>query len=269
MNLRETRIRERRPALVRPPDRRAVRPLGIRRQIKHVPVAAGRQNHRVRHMGLNLAGHQIARDNAARLPVDHHQIEHLGPRVHRHAPRVDLRFQSLIRAQQQLLPRLSPRVKRTGNLRAAERAVRQQPAVLAGKRHALRHALVDDADAVLRQPVHVVLARPEIAALHRVVEQPVNAVAVVLVVLRRVDAALRRDGMRTARAVLEAETLHVVAQFAQGRRGRPAPQARAHHDHVELPLIRRIDQLHIEASLFPGLFDRSGGNSGVEFHSVL
>src|SRR5213593_1617324 len=46
---------------------------------------------------------------------------------------------------------------------------------------------------------------------HRVVEQPVHTVAVVVIVLRGVDASLRGDGMRTPRRVLEAETMHVVA----------------------------------------------------------
>ena len=78
-------------------------------------------------------------------------------------------------------------------------------AVFAGERHALRHALVNDIDAHLGQPIDVGFARAEIAALDGVVEQPVNAVAVVLIILRRVDAALRRDGMGAPRTVLEAK----------------------------------------------------------------
>ena len=58
-----------------------------------------------------------------------------------------------------LLPGLPARVKRSRNLRAAERAVRQQPAILARERHALRHALIDNVDADLRQPVDIRFAR--------------------------------------------------------------------------------------------------------------
>ena len=87
-----------------------------------------------------------------------------------------------------------------------KRAIRQRAAILARERHALRHALVDDVDADLRQPVNVRFARAEIAALHRVVEQPVNAVAVVLIILRRVDAALRGDGVRAPRANPESKS---------------------------------------------------------------
>src|SRR3712207_8365302 len=53
----------------------------------------------------------------------------------------------------------------------SERAVREVAAVLARERHPLRHALVDDVHADLREPVHVRLARAEVAALDRVVEQ--------------------------------------------------------------------------------------------------
>jgi hypothetical protein len=93
--------------------------------------------------------------------------------------------------------------------------VREQPAVLPGERDPLGDALVDDVDAELREPEDVRFARPVIPTLDRVVEQPLNAVAVVLVVLRGVDAALRGDAVGAARAVLDAEAEHVVAQLAQ------------------------------------------------------
>ena len=109
-----------------------------------------------------------------------------------------LAHQRLVGAEQQLLAGLAAGVERARHLRAAERAVVEQAAVLAGERHALRDALVDDVDAHLGEPVHVGLAGAEVAALHRVVEEAVDAVAVVLVVLRRVDAALRGDGVRPA-----------------------------------------------------------------------
>src|SRR2546430_6053007 len=55
-----------------------------------------------------------------------------------------------------------------------------------------------DVDRHLGEPVDVRLARAEVAALDGVVEQPVDRVAVVLVVLRGVDAALRGDRVRAA-----------------------------------------------------------------------
>jgi hypothetical protein len=94
---------------------------------------------------------------------------------------------------------LAPGVEGSGHLRSTERAVRQQTPILPGEGNALRHALVDDVDADLGQPVDIGLAGPEVAALHRVVEQTEDAVAVVPVVLGRVDAALGRDAVRPPR----------------------------------------------------------------------
>ena len=72
---------------------------------------------------------------------------------------VHLPHQRLVGAEQQLLAGLAARVERARDLRAAERAVVEQAAVLARERHALRDALVDDVDAQLRQPVDVRFAR--------------------------------------------------------------------------------------------------------------
>ena len=120
---------------------------------------------------------------------------------------------------QQLLAGLAAGVEGARDLHAAEGAVVEQAAVLAGERHALGDALVDDVDADLGQPVDVGLARAVVAALDGVVEEPVDRVAVALVVLGRVDAALGGDRVRAARGVLVAEGLHDVARLAQRRGG--------------------------------------------------
>ena len=49
--------------------------------------------------------------------------------------------------------------------------------------------------------------------------------------------------------ILEAEALHVVAEFGQSGGGRSAGQAGAHDDDVVLALVGRIDQLQIERCL--------------------
>ena len=92
---------------------------------------------------------------------------------------VHLAGERLVRAEEQLLAGLAAGVERARHLRATERAVVEQAAVLAGERHALRDALVDDVHAQLREPVHVRLTGAVVAALHRVVEEAVDAVAVV------------------------------------------------------------------------------------------
>ncbi len=178
--------------------------------------------------------------------------------------RVDLAHQRLVRAEQQLLARLAARVEGARDLRAAERSVVEQPAVLAREGHALRDALVDDVDAQLRQPVDVGFARAVVAALDRVVEEAVDAVAVVLVVLGRVDAALRGDAVRAARAVLDAEAQDVVAQLAERRGRRCARQAGADDDDRVLALVGRVDQLHLELVPVPLLGNRARRNPCVQ-----
>ena len=145
---------------------------------------------------LHRTGDQVAGDDADRVPVLHDEVEHLGAVLQRDRTDRDLVHERGVRAEQELLAGLAARVERARHLRAAERTVVEQPAVLTRERHALRDALIDDVDAQLREPVHVGFAGAEVAALHRVVEEPLDAVAVVRVVLRRVDAALRGDAVR-------------------------------------------------------------------------
>ena len=178
---------------------------------------------------LHLAGEQVARHDAARLAVHHDQVQHLGAREHLHLAGADLPFQRLVGAEQQLLARLAARVEGARHLRAAEGAVVEIARVLAREGHALRHALVDDIEADGRQAIDVGFAGAEVAAFHGVVEQAVNAVAVVVIILGGVDAALRGDGVRAAGRILEAEAFDVVPQLRQGSRGGSACQAGTHH----------------------------------------
>ena len=75
------------------------------------------------------------------------------------------------------------------------------------------------------QPINVRFARTKIAAFDRVVEQSINAVAVVLIIFRGIDSALRRDGMGAARRILITKTFHPIAELAERGRGRTAGQA--------------------------------------------
>ena len=257
MDLGVAGVGEQRALAVRPPARRDVAALGVGRQVEDVAVAARGEHDGVGQVAAGLAGDQVAGDDAARPAVDDDQLEHLVPVVHRHRAGLDLPLERLVGAQQQLLAGLAAGVERPRHLRATERAGVEQAAVLAGERHTLGHALVDDLTADLGEPVDVRLPRPEVAALDRVVEQPEDAVAVVAVVLRGVDAALGGDRVRAARAVLVAERADLVAQLGQGRRGRAAGQAGAHHDDLHLALVGRVDQLHAEPVALPAGVDRA------------
>ena len=225
-------------------------------EVEHVAVAAGREHHRVGEMGLDLTAHHVPDHHATGLAVDDDHFEHLVPGVHLDRAGGDLPLQGLVGADQQLLAGLAAGVERPRHLDAAEGPVVEQAAVLPGERHALGHALVDDLHADLGQPVDVGLPGAEVAALDRVVEQPVDRVAVVAVVLRGVDPALRGDRVRAARRILVAEGLHVVAGLAERRRGGGTGQPGADDDHRELASVGRIDQLGFESPLVPHLTDR-------------
>ncbi len=263
MDLGEAGVGEVRAAPVRAPDGGGVGVHGIGREVEDVAVAAARQHDRVGEVRLDLSGHQVAGDDAAGLAVDDDEVEHLRPGVQLDVACGDLPGQCLVGAQEQLLPRLAAGVEGAGDLDAAEGAVVQEAAVLPGEGDALRHALVDDLDGDLGEPVDVGLAGAEVAALDGVVEEAVDRVSVVAVVLRRVDAALRGDRVRPAGRVLEAELDDVIALFGQRGAGRTAGQAGADDDDGVLAAVGRVDQSGLEAAGVPALGDGTLGRLGV------
>jgi hypothetical protein len=114
---------------------------------------------------------------------------------------------------------LTARVERSAHLGATKAPVGQLTAVFARERHAEGGAVIDDVDRALRQPMDVRFAGAKVAAFDGVVEQPKDAVAVILVVLGGVDATLRGDAVRTPWRILEAEAIDVVAELGHRRCG--------------------------------------------------
>ncbi len=202
------------------------------------------------------------------MAVDDDQVEHLSPGEHLDATLVDLPIERAVRAEQQLLAGLAASVERAGDLRAAKGTVVELAAVLTGEGDALRHAVVDDEIAHRRQPVDVCLASAVVAALHRVVEETVDAVAVVLIVLGGVDAALGCDGVGATRAVVHAEALHDISELREGGGGGGASEPGTHHDDFELPLVGGVDELELELVPLPLLLERPTGNLGIELRHV-
>src|SRR5207302_737395 len=119
---------------------------------------AGGEHHRVADMRRDLAGDEVARDDAARHAVYDDEVQHLVARVHIHRAEPDLPRERLICAEEQLLPRLAARVEGARDLRAAERAVIEEATVFAREGDALRDALVNDVDADLGESVDICLA---------------------------------------------------------------------------------------------------------------
>ena len=110
------------------------------------------------------------------------------------------------------------------------------------------------------------LARTEVPALNCVVEESVGAVAIVLVILRGIDAALRGDGVRAARAVLITEALYVVALFRQRRGGRSPSQPRTNNNDVKLPLVSWAHKLRVVFIGRPLVVEGTCGNVCVGCH---
>ena len=260
MDLGEAGIGEEGAALVRAPGGRDVRVHRVGREVVRRAVAAGAEQHRVAGVALDRAGDRLRQTmpRAWPLTTTRSSISRFGE--HLDGALVDLPHHRLVGAEQQLLAGLAAGVERARHLGAAERSVVEQAAVLARERHALRDALVDDVDAQLRQPVDVRFAGAVVAALDRVVEQALNAVAVVLVVLGGVDAALRRDAVRPTRAVVDAEALDVVAELAERAGRRRAGQSGPDDDHRVLAAVCRVDQLRFELVPIPLLGERPAGS---------
>jgi hypothetical protein len=193
VDLREAGIAEVGALAVGTPRRGDVTPHRVRREEEDVPVATGREDDGVGEVRLDLAGHHVPGNDPAGSPVGDDQVDHLVPAVHGDGLLGDLALEGLVGADEQLLAGLSAGVEGAGDLHAAERAVVEHAAVLAGEGHPLCDALVDDGGRDLGEPVHVRLAGTEVAALDGVVEQAVRRVVVVLVVLRGVDPALGGD----------------------------------------------------------------------------
>jgi hypothetical protein len=163
-----------------------------------------------------------------------------------------------------LLPRLPARIEGARHLRAAKGAIVEHAAVLTRKGHALRHALVDDGVAHLGQAVDIGLARAEVAALDRVVEEAVDAVAVIAIILGGIDAALRGHAVRAARAVLIGSSIRRCSQLTQRRCRRTARQPRTDDDDLESAPVGRVDQLHLELAALPQRLHRAGGHTAIQ-----
>ena len=264
MNLGEAGVREERAFFVSAIGGGDIAAARVGRKIENISVAAGREHDGIARVRFDFSRHQTAGDDPFGVAVDQDEIEHLGLRKHLDRAGRDLPAKRLIRAEEKLLAGLAARVKRARNLRAAERTIREQPAVFARERHTLLDALVDDQIADFRQPIDVRFARAEIAAFDRVVKQPEDAVAIVLIIFRGVDAALGGDAVGAARAVLVTEAFHVVAELAQRGGGRSAGQSAADDDDFKFPAVIRSDQARVVLVAGPFLVQRTGWNLRVQ-----
>ena len=115
-----------------------------------------------------------------------------------------------------------------------------------------------------REPINIRFARAKIAAFDRVVEKPINAVAIVLVIFRRVDSALRRNAVRATRTVLETKAFHPVTEFAQSRRRRSTRESGPDHDNLKFSAVVRSYELGVVLMIRPFPRERSRWNFRIQ-----
>ena len=125
-------------------------------------------------------------------------------------------------------------------------------------------ALIDDQIGDFGETINVRFARAKISALDRVMEQSVDAIAIVLIILCGIDPALRCNRVRAPWRILKAKAFYPVAEFAQGRRRRSAGETASHNDDLELSPIIWANQSRVIPMAAPFLIERSVWNPGVQ-----
>src|SRR5690606_33365371 len=137
---------------------------------------------------------------------------------------------------EQLLSGLALGIEGPGHQDPSKGTVVQQPAVFPGKGNPLGHTLVDDVPGYLGQAVYVGFPGSVIPSFDGVVEQPVVAVPVPLIVLCGIDSPLGCYGMRPTGGILIAEGLYIIAQFGQCGRGGTSGKSGPHHNDIDVSL---------------------------------
>jgi len=100
MDLRVARVGKGRAFFIGAPRRAGVAVHSVGGKEEDIAVAAGRQHDGIGFVAGQLAGDEVAGDDAARLAVDHNDIDHLGAGVHRDAAFLDLLGERAVGADQ-------------------------------------------------------------------------------------------------------------------------------------------------------------------------
>lgn len=133
VDLREAGVCEARAALVAAESRRDAATLRVCGEVEYVAVAARAEQNRVGGVSFDGAVYEVADDDALCRAVNLYEVEHFAAGVHLDLAEGNLSFESRVRAEEELLPRLSAGVERAADLRAAERAVRQKGRRIRGR----------------------------------------------------------------------------------------------------------------------------------------
>ena len=242
----------------------AVATHGIGGEEVGVSVTAGTDNDGMGSETLNLSGHKVACDDSACTAVDDDHVEHLITGIELYGAGVHLAHQRAVCSEQELLSGLTLGIEGTAHLRTAERTVGEHAAVFACEGHTLCHTLVDNVGADLCQTVNVGLTGTVVTTLHGVVEEAVNAVAIVLIVLGSIDTSLSGDGVCTTGRVLDAEVLYLEAHFAERSGSGGSGQTGADDDDVEFTLVLGVHKLLVCLIVGPFFSNGTFRYAGIE-----
>ena len=144
--------------LVAHPGGGAVAVHGIGGEVVDIAIATCGQHDGMGGIALEITSDKVAGDDAACAAVDNDEFHHLVAFMQFDTAAGNLTAQRTVGTEEELLAGLAAGVEGAADLRAAEGAVVEQSAIVAGKGNALRHTLVDDGTADLGQTVDVGLA---------------------------------------------------------------------------------------------------------------
>ncbi len=111
--------------------------------------------------------------------------------------------------------------------------------------------------------MHVAFATAKVSAFNCVDKQTIDAVAVTLIIFRRINATLGCNRVRTSRRIMKRKCINLIAKFGQSRRCRCAGQTGANNNYFELALVVRVDEFGVGFVVIPLVAQLTIWNLGV------
>ena len=106
----------------------------------------------------------------------------------------------------------------------------------------------------------VALTTAKVATFNRVDKQAIDAVAITLIIFRRVDATLRGNRVSTSCRIMKRKCINLVTEFGKCRCCRRTGKTGTNNDYFELALIVRIDKFCVGFIVVPLVAQRTFGN---------
>lgn len=225
-----------------------------------VAVTACGEQDAVAGVGFDFARDHVANDDALGFTVNEDDVHHFSAGIHFHRAFGYFLFKCLIGTEEELLTGLTAGVEGSLELSTTEGAVVEETTVFTTEGHALSDALVNDVGGDFSETVDVGFTSAEVTTLDGVVEEAVNGVTVILIVFGSVNSALCGDRVSAAGAVLVAEALYLVPQFAKSGGGGGTSKAGTDDEDGVFALVVGVDKLGFKLILGPFVLNRTGRN---------